>query len=515
MFRVGVLKRDNPVQLVFRAASTRRLRQDLPCKQVTSGYPLLRSTSIRRGLLCTRPLLAVFAHLAFMLPLAFSSVQADEGGVVIPQFQYEAALSDGGASLRQAELPWSVLSAMRQVGLTDLRVYNADNQLVPFRVPLRGAVRLEQEKQRELSFFSGENTQHFAQLLRSQQNLTVEHIRRLEAANRQYLIIPISETDDGLVKQRSVAAPAEGLTALELEWQNLQQWFPKSLRVESSDDLLSWQPVGIERLPYVLSERGVLVENQRIELKQPLKTKFIRLSGGQDFKALLPALSKVRGHYQSSTYQPPALNWQPVELTVGDKPQQYRYDPSPALPLTRWRLDLPQLGHLYEGKLYSRRPQNSARSGKKQSQPDWRYVRDFQQYHLQTTAGVVRSGAESVDGLAGQQWLLQFNQPLASDLIPRIEVAWQPADVYFIAQGRAPFRLVYGSANAKAIPAMQLDSKLIAGAEKVQVGEAIKLSMPDIGKPVNWLAWLLWAVLGGSVVFLLWMARRLWREFQG
>lgn len=86
-------------------------------------------------------------------------------------------------------------------------------------------------------------------------------------------------------------------------------------------------------------------------------------------------------------------------------------------------------------------------------------------------------------------------------------------DVYFIAQGRAPFRLMFGSAAAKAIPAMQLDDNLMAGAEKVQVGEVAKLSVPDAGAAVNWLVWLLWAVLGGSVVFLLWMARRLWREF--
>lgn len=444
--------------------------------------------------------------------VSLSPVQADEGGVVTPQFQYEAVLSDGSTSLRQAELPWSVLSAMRQVGLTDLRVYNADNQLVPFRVQWRGAVRSEQEKQRELNFFSGENAQHLAQLLRQQQHLTAEHIRRLEAANREYLIIPVFETDAGAVKQLPVA-DTEGLTALELEWQNLQQWLPKSLRVESSDDLLSWQSVGIERLPYVLSERGVLVENRRIALKQPLKAGFIRLSGGEDFKALLPALSTVRGHYRSSAYQPPALNWQAVALSAGDEPQQYRYDPSLALLLTRWRLELPQAGYLYEGQLYSRRPAQPRQSGRQLSQPDWRYVQDFQQYHLQTAAGTVRSDAESAGSLAGRQWLLQFNQPLASELAPRLEVAWQPVDVYFIAQGRAPFRLMFGSAAAKAIPAMQLDDNLMAGAEKVQVGEVAKLSVPDAGAAVNWLVWLLWAVLGGSVVFLLWMARRLWREF--
>lgn len=460
---------------------------------------------------------AVFMRMVFAVLIVTNAVQADGGDMTEAQFRYEAPLSEGSTSLRRVELPWPVLSAMRQAGQAgqaDLRVYNADNQRVPFSVRLRGALRSEREALRELNFFSGENAQNLAQLLRNQQHLTADHIRRLELANREYLIIPLSTADGKLTEQQSMDADAEGLTALALEWQNLQQWFPKSLRVESSDDLLNWQSVDIERLPYVLSERDVVVENRRIELKQPLGAKFIRLSGGQDFKTLLPVLNKVQGHYQSSTYQPPALNWQSAELSAGDKPQQYRYDPSPALPLTQWRLDLPEAGHLYTGKLYSRRPLSPARSGRKQPRSDWRYVRNFQQHHLQTAAGAVRSDAESASGLVGQRWLLQFDQPLASDLVPRIEVAWQPVDIYFIAQGRGPFRLAYGSVTAKPVPAMQLEEKLMAGAEKVQVGQAVKLSVPDAGEPVNWLAWLLWGVLGVSVVFLLWMARRLWREFQ-
>ncbi|MGB0848302.1 MAG: DUF3999 family protein [Thiolinea sp.] len=441
----------------------------------------------------------------FTLSLTYHSSLADSGQLVPDSFQFEAELAEGETTLRRVELSWEVLTGLQQQGHTDLQVYNADNQLVPFSVRQRNAVtRAEKTMRRELNFFSGDNAQHLEQLLANQQSISRRHLRALSADNRHYLIIPAGVDSD-----------TAGLTSLGLEWQNLRQWLPKSLRVESSDDLVQWRSHAVEQLPFVLNERGVVLENRLIRLRKPVKSKFIRLSGGGDFAALLAALQQVDGYYQESDEQPVNRNWQTVALNPGEKPQQYRYDPPPAMNLLKWRLALPQAGYMYSGKLYSRRP-TVAQSGAQQAKNDWHYRHYFQQYHLQTAAGVVRSAAESAVQLAGRQWLLEFDQPLTDAVTPMLEVAWNPLDVYFIAQGTGPFRLVYGSQSVKPVPAMQLDDKLMAGAETVSITQVIKLRDPvDPAANINWLAWLLWVVLAVSVVFLLWMAKRLWLEMNG
>ncbi len=444
-----------------------------------------------------RKVLAVTAVSIFLvLPAGVSAAEQGE-------FHYEASLSDGHSSLRSAVLPWTVLSHLLQENQADLQVVNAAGQAVPSLVRPVASVTQNREEIRSLDFFSGDDPERLGTLLTLQDGGAAK-LTELNQPGRHYLIVHNSpQTPDNELP----------LQALALDWLDLPHWLPKSLLLESSDDLLRWTPVGIAGLPYVLTEKSTTLENKILKFSEPVKARFIRLSGTDDFAPLLPTLLQVSGQFgESSTKN--TLNWQAVGLQAGENLQTFDYEVPPSVPVSQWRLALTQPGSVYAGTLYTR----SGKGGRYGEQAgEWQYQHDFRDYLLTTDAGELRADAGTVSAGTSREWRFDFSQPapmLVTDA-PRLELGWQPLEVRFVAQGAGPFRLRYGSRANTLEPVSAFDANLAATkAEAVTVGEEVQLSAlePEFTVPKLWLRLLLWGVLGSAVVALLWMARRLLRE---
>ncbi len=417
-------------------------------------------------------------------------------------FHYSAPLSEGSASLRRAELPWQVLSHLLQEGQADVRVYNADNQAVPASVRPVAAEPVEAEL-RSLAFFSGDDPERLGTLL------------TLQAGSSQVNLTPLTQTGGHylIIHNPDIAGKPTLLQKLELQWEGLEQWLPSSLAVETSNDLQHWEKVDIDGLPYVLQEKGVRLENRLLKFSQPIQARFIRLSGKEDFAALIPALGLVAG-YVGGQSPSVAARWQAVNLSAGDTPQQFRYELPISVPVSQWRMPLEQLGSLYEGTLSSRYGA-AARYGARAN--EWQVQGDFRHYRLQTAGGELRSEPVEVPayGYGGREWQLDFRLPNPLPASTQIELGWQPLEVRFVAQGKAPFRLVYGSRATDLPSAMTFDAALEkVTPETVQVGEESVLApvVPETNRP--WLVFLLWGVLVAAVGLLLWMGKRLFKEMK-
>jgi hypothetical protein len=106
--------------------------------------------------------------------------------------------------------------------------------------------------------------------------------------------------------------------------------------------------------------------------------------------------------------------------------------------------------------------------------------------------------------------------------IPDLEVGWVAHELRFVARGRAPFVLGYGSARAERNEA-QLE-QLVPGfgtavpVATATIGEARTLGGPEklvrTWFDIDWLTAGLWAVLIAGVVLLGWMAVRLFRDMR-
>lgn len=208
-----------------------------------------------------------------------------------------------------------------------------------------------------------------------------------------------------------------------------------------------------------------------------------------------------------------ALTWQSVPLQAGEQPQQFRYDIPPAVPVSLWRMHLPQPGSAYEGILYTRLP-TPARYGEKQ--PEWRQQASFRHYWLQTKQGEVRSDPSPFPAWESRQWRLEFTRPspLPPDAAPWLELGWKLLEVRFIAQGTGPFRLRYGSLADSIQPAAFDDRLNMSAAESVTVGEEVQLApLPRLQTTDHKrFSGLFWVILAAAVLLLLWMAKRLLGE---
>lgn len=444
-------------------------------------------TSLMLGLVCL-PLLSVAAE---------------------PEFHYEASLSEANGTYRRAELPWFVLANLLQANQADLQVRNADNQVLPSRVSPIGDLQLQPEE-RSLNFFRGDDPRQVGVLLQLEPTTHKPKLEQLALTDRSYLIIQNSE----------VAGQLFNLQSLNLTWdsQQLSQWLPKNLKVETSDDLQTWQPVSTKRLPYILKEQAVLVENRRLEFDQPIKSRFLRLSGDNDFAPLLSALQSVSGLAPEQAMQ--RIAWQAVSLTSTADPQQFTYQMPPSLPVKYWRMRLDQPGDLYAGQLQSRYP--DARYG---ANAKYDTAVSFLDYRLSSELGELRAPSQSLPspyawyGDHSMEWLWTFTQPKpfsASKAV--VEFAWQPLEIRFIAQGKGPFRLVYGSRDpVEAVP-LPFDDTDASAAQRFGL-TSVEVSTEQVLKPLEppvsyrqWLPYMLWAVLIAAVILLLGMARNLWRD---
>lgn len=444
--------------------------------------------------------------LGFWLLLCPFTIQAAE-----PEFHYEAPLIEANGNLRKAELPWFVLAHLLQANQADLQVVNADNQVVPSRVRPIGDIELKPEE-RSLSFFRGDDPTQVGLLLQLEPSTNRPKLEQLALADRHYLIIQNSAVNEQLFT----------LQSLNLAWDSssLTQWLPKTLRVESSADLQSWQLVSTKSLPYILKEKDVLVESHTIEFAQPLTARFLRISGQADFAPVLSALQSVNGSAPPQTMQ--RVAWQVIPLVSTDNPQQFHYLMPPSVPVKQWRMQIEQIGDLYTGELESRDP--DARYG---ANRDYAYAVNFADYRLSSEVGELRAPVQSLPSSVGwysdqsMDWRWTFTQP--KPLAPHkavVEFAWQPLEIKFIAQGKGPFRLVYGSRDAvlatAALPfaeGAETESERLATQTVTVEAERVLKPLAAESTYKQWLPYLLWGVLIAAVALLLWMARHLWRDF--
>ena len=417
-------------------------------------------------------------------------------------FHFKATLASGSESLRSVELPWSVMSNLLQHNQQDLQVFNAEQQAVPFAIRYQRLSKAEEYRTRPLNFFSMGDIEKLGTILEKEADNGRYKTIKLTQTGKRYLIIDNPKLDEN---ERQL--PLQSLT---LNWENLNHWLPKSLKIEVSDNLAQWRSVSIKALPYRLSEGGTALENKVLSVKQPITQRFIRLSGAEDFEPLLKSLKSVSAQYQQQNVTDD-LNWNPVSLKATDQEDQYQLDLPPSLPIRRWHLDNLTAGSLYKGQLSARYDHYSQ---KKNAQ--WRNQSSFLQYKLQTEAGLIESKPVNTKTHARiDAWRFDFDQLLNGDSVPQVSLGWQPMEVVFVAQGTGPFELHYGSHLAKAVAQLKLDGVLgQVTPEKVVIKTTVQLSEVTMKDDGSQYKYLLWGLLVAAVLMLLFMAKGLLKEME-
>ncbi|WP_449467573.1 DUF3999 domain-containing protein [Stenotrophomonas humi] len=291
------------------------------------------------------------------------------------------------------------------------------------------------------------------------------------------------------------------LRALRVDWADAGATLDLGYRLEGSDDLRGWQVLDPQVRLVQLNNQGRELRNNVIKVETGLR--YLRLVPLQRSGA--PALRGLRGEMADLV---DAGDWQWQELKAdagGNVKDGYFYSLKGRLPIQRLDVVMPA-NSAVSWSVFSR---DADRPGADGSTPDWQLLtRGWNAWNLSEAGKQLQSAPlETTGTITDRQWRLLAEPGSVPSEAPLLRLGYRPGSVVFLAQGRAPYLLVVGSANVVDTQAA-LDPMLDAlrarngahwqpavatlGAGAVRAGE---VAYQAAKAPRDWKNVLLWAVL--------------------
>lgn len=431
------------------------------------------------------------------------SAAAPPAGSAPQDFAYRMQVSGAaGAAAYRVDLPLAVYRKVVYPELSDIRVFNANGEQVPFVLeqPASGTAAAAAVL---LGLFP----------LKDDSNATFDALRvTIESGKNAINVRAAGQSRPGgrvatyLVDGRTLEAP---VAALQLSWPEDAADFAGRVKVEASDDLASWQlAAGAAPVANLHADSGRLVE-QRVELP-PTRAKYWRLSWVGTAAPFV--LTSVRGEPAKQNVEAKRESLT-VSATEAAKhpPGEFVYALHARVPVDRINLELPEPNTVVEVELLSRT---------RMSEP-WDPVRTCGFYRLNSDGAELRNGPVPVPVNARGSWLLRTDPDRGGlgKAAPRLVVEWVPHQLVFVARGSAPFYLAYGSMAVTRTAALALDflpKNLLIARGSLSTPEPLggEGRLKPLPEPYAWKAALLWIVLFAGAGLLAWMAFRLSKDVQ-
>jgi len=401
------------------------------------------------------------------------------------------------ASAYRVALPADIYRDTVHADLADIRVFNARGEAVPYALN-RPSPRAARGPGTALPLFA----------LRDDSPAAADAVRvTIESPNAAVKLQTrgsISVT--GGVKQYILDGRPLGVpvAALQFAWPDDAADFTGRLQIEASDDFAVWRTLAAAAPIANLHAGGRQLVNNRVEVPAT-RAKYWRLSWTA--RSAPFELTSVVAEPADSRIEAERSTLEVAGSASGAARGEYQFDLGARLPIERINLGLPELNTVIAVELLSRAQPRDA----------WRRVASRPFYRVNTADGELRNAPIDVAADSDRYWLARAAGLTAAPAAPplRLQVAWTPSDIVFLARGSGPFMLAYGSASApaaetdlSAMPAAVTVLRATLGARR-QLGGQARLATPA---EIPWRRVLLWAVLASSVCLLAWMAYRVTRE---
>lgn len=463
---------------------------------------MLKSSAKYLGLLLACVLLA-------NSPNAADSIQPERPAKP-DDFAYAVPVQfEGQDALYRLNLPLSVYQHCTRPDLGDLRVFNAQGEVVPHQLQAAPKSSTSEPETAELILFPLQGAAH-SSLDQLSVSIKQNFNGTLINIGSQAKTATPPKLSGYLLDASAIKQPIQ---ALELEWPQGKENFAGTVHIESSDDLQRWTTLTHKAPLASMQFAGHSLLQKRVEFAST-EAKYWRLSWPQTQTPLL--LTSVNATLSATQIESP-LTWHASPGTaVPDKAGEYQFDLVAQLPIQRVRITLPQMNTLVQAGLYSRaNPTDS-----------WQLATNTRLYKL-THADQEINNPDLTLANNHRYWLLRVDQKsggLGSGL-PIMQAGWRAHQLHFVTRGSTPFQLAYGSIEIKpAVFQMQnLLTPATAETPELKIAEArtgtqitlggdARLSPPPA--PLPWKKWLLWSILVSAVLLLGWMAYRLMQQMK-
>lgn len=409
-----------------------------------------------------------------------------------------------GAFVQRLTMPDDVYEWVVRQDLGDLRVFNRDQEEMPYNLR-RPATRDEYSPWLVLPLFPLPGAEA-ADSSGGEAGLSLE-----VEVSESGAIVSYQGSGNATSPALSYLIDASALTqvptAMKLTWQADSQAMSEivsRVRVETSDDLNRWQTLVAETTVARLANDGAEILLDQFDLPRR-QARYLRVTQRDGNQPLAITAVEVR-HRRSEL---PERRWR--ELAGKRVAEGWEFESGGWFPVDRLLLTNPG-NFLVTAHVYSRQAAEDA----------WRDrgVRTF--YRSSVAARVAESEPLRIaDG--DRFWRVEFEgEGLAA---PTLRVGWLPDEVIFLKQGAAPYVLAYGQAGVDGRPwpltelLRQLNGSQPVDLSVVPFARALDPEMLggpdrllDLPTPVDWRTVVLWAVLVLGVGAVGAMAYRLLRS---
>lgn len=400
-----------------------------------------------------------------------------------------------GAAYRLT-IPLEVYRNVSHENLSDLRVFNGDGEEVPYELRPVAAQPSARTQEQVLPLFP----------LRADARATLDGV---------HVTVQSSGANVDLHASRGApASPAivsyvldartldQPLSALRLHWPAGMPDFSGTVRVESSDDLSSWQ-MARASAPVVNLRSGAAMLVQDVVEFSDRKARFWRLTWlGKTAPFELTSISAREARREMPfpkssvivTGTPAARNHGEVTFDLGGP-----------LPVTQVNLALPDSNSALSLELLSRA----------RSTDPWRPVFSGEFYRLAAGTGERTNAPVSIETNFDRFWRVRRVQPGGALGPLRLQATWNAQEVLFLARGPGPYLLAYGNAADDDAASVSLEP-LLQGITVQSATAGASFVLGGAGRlrsgTVPWKMAILWGALGLAVLVLAWMAYQLTRQ---
>lgn len=373
-----------------------------------------------------------------LLVLALLPLGAQANDDFARQWPLQLAQPDAGAY--RVVLDASVYQAAHWRDLRDVRVIDADGKPVasavyPAATPLPGPLRTVALQWFALPVASASGSDDLSMAVQRDASGRVVSVRNtVTTTNVAGAADPVWLID--------VGGDAGKLRALEVDWADANATFDLGYRLEASDDLRGWQVLDPQVRLVRLRNQGNELRNNHIKVETGLR--YLRLVPLQH--AGVPQVAAIRGEVADRAV---AADWQWQELQAnadGNGKDGYLYRLQGRFPVQRLDVEMPA-NSAVSWTVSSRDDDRAPADGKA---PAWQLLaRGWNAWNLSEAGKQQRSAPlETTGTVDDRQWRLQAEPGAVPSAAPVLRLGYRPGSVVFLAQGRAPYLLVAGSANA-------------------------------------------------------------------
>jgi hypothetical protein len=416
---------------------------------------------------------------------------------------------DGQAAFFELTVPRVVYEGVVHADLSDVRVFNAEDEVVPHAFRSRVTATVAEAMPVDLPLYP----------IRTDAPEGVGSVELRADHSTDRTVLELRTPGGAADANARLVGYVADVTALQEPVHAVRIDLPSGLSdlitrvtLEASDDLRTWTPLATDA-PIVQLTAGVnRLERRRIEFT-PRRVQYLRLSWPGRTRPL--DLVSLRAETSLATQDAPREWKEAPAVSVPDKRGRYEVDLGGRYPVDRLGFGLPQPNTVATLGIYSRASALDA----------WQFVRNATVYRLTDEGTELTSDDVVLDGRGDRYWRFVFD-PRGGGVGRgelRVRAGWVPHRIVFTARGAPPFLVAYGKRQAQGVawdmsalvPGYTEDGQ---GQQHIAIGSArpeaphLLAGESAIAEPRDWRRLVLWLSLILSVAVLAAMAVQLARQ---